>query len=806
MPGEAVGVTDGYPQLVLFDGEGDVVRKTLDAEPITLGRLGENTLVVRDPLVARFHLRVARKGEHWIVQDLESAGGTRVNGVPVESARLSHGDVIVLGAAHRLLYLERADDAVFEGVRTGGVPTAPPLGQCPACWNTIARLRDADPLPDACPRCRSTIAPAAGSLAPCFVRTRFRLGLTCAIANVACVVREPMPGPPAPRLSGAAVPDGVEELTPQEWGTGALRHAAPLAALAATPEGFARAGDLAGEVRTWDVVSGDEVERYTAPGPVLALSPDAQLILVDRGDELVVHRAADGVAQWSVHLGSERGNGTFDVEGRVTLRAHGQFARFTRGGREPLFQDGDARDPVTIASSRAGAHLLVVHPDAARLRENGRLTAVLQPPGAAFHAGAVSADGAVCALALRSGASGRAAPDAARLCVLLWFPLEARVRVIADHLAEPPVLVALSDDASLVAWADVTGRVTFKDAGGLAGPADRFQHAQRICSLVIDAQRKRVISAAHDGRVRSLRAGDTSVVAPPDPPGHAGGNPRLHLSGDGQRLASCAQDGFVRVWDVSTGAEVSRWPLPVPRGLRLALAPTARRVVTLDAAGVTARVAATGQFLWSRPAGGPPGSTALAWSEDGRAVLVAHAGAITALDGNRGTQLSRVSLALPAGFDALALTPGGDLVARDPDGLALVDGRTGRARARARVPAEGKVLGLSADGLHAALWRVGQAIDLVDLRDGRIWTLETPEVVSALAVAPGGRLFAVAFAYLGLHVFATAARALVARWVPSRRLSPADHRLDALCFTPDGAQVIGGTREGPLLRFRLPGA
>lgn len=805
-----MSVVERYPQLVLLEGQRVRQRHALEREPLTMGRSPDNAIVVDHPSVSRFQVRVNPAAGRWMVNDLQSSGGTFLNGARVEYAFLSHGDVIRAGGDVKLVYLERPDDLAVDRARGGKFPATPPPGSCPACWTTISRLRPEDDLPDACPRCRSTITPVEGPVAPNFVRTRFRLGLTTTIAEVPCVVREPMPAPPQPRTSGVHAPTEPVELVPKFWGTAALRHAAPLSALALTDAGLVRAGDAAGEVRTWDLDAAEEVERFTAPGPVVALSPAGGLVLVDRRDTYSVHSATDGAALWSLDLGQARGNGTFDAEGRVSMYTQGLLSQFSRDGRTAVFEDADTRAPVTLACGGRGNHLLTVHPDAARLRDGNRLVAVLQPPGSVFHAGAVTCDGTACALGLRTEAGVRAGALAQvspgpRLAVLLWHPVEARVSVIAEQLPAPPVVVALSDDASLVAWADATGRVSIVDATTLKGPRDRPLHARPVRSLVIDSRNRRVISAGLDGRLRTLRADDDAPMPAPDPPGHAGGLPRLHPSADGQRMASTALDGTLRIWDVSTGAEVSRWPLQVSPFLKLALAPTARRVATFDTQGVTARVAATGQFLWSRPVSGPSAPSALAWTEDGRALVIAHGGALTWLDGMRSTQVSRVAVRLDASHEPLLVTRQGDLVARDgPEAIALVSGTGGHVIRRHRVSMDARVMAVAPDATAVALWRPGQAIEVVALREGDRFQLETPEEISTMALAPGGRTLAIAYTFLGLQVYWTDKRSLAARWVPGRRLSPADQRLDALSFTSDRRELVGATREGPLAAFRLP--
>ena len=52
-----------------------------------------------DTSVSRRHAEVRRSGDGWILVDLGSTNGTRINGVPVTDRRLQDGDTITVGDA-----------------------------------------------------------------------------------------------------------------------------------------------------------------------------------------------------------------------------------------------------------------------------------------------------------------------------------------------------------------------------------------------------------------------------------------------------------------------------------------------------------------------------------------------------------------------------------------------------------------------------------------------------------------------------------------------------------------------------------
>ena len=79
--------------IVLADGE----RVVLGADPITIGRLPESSVVVTDPNASRRHAEIRRSGSDVVLVDLNSTNGTRVNGANVRERKLADGDEVVIG-------------------------------------------------------------------------------------------------------------------------------------------------------------------------------------------------------------------------------------------------------------------------------------------------------------------------------------------------------------------------------------------------------------------------------------------------------------------------------------------------------------------------------------------------------------------------------------------------------------------------------------------------------------------------------------------------------------------------------------
>lgn len=83
-------------QLVYKVGDEEVVQ-TVDATETVLGRGPECQLRLSDYSVSRQHAKVIMSGGEYVIVDLNSRNGTRLNGASVTQAALSDGDEIILG-------------------------------------------------------------------------------------------------------------------------------------------------------------------------------------------------------------------------------------------------------------------------------------------------------------------------------------------------------------------------------------------------------------------------------------------------------------------------------------------------------------------------------------------------------------------------------------------------------------------------------------------------------------------------------------------------------------------------------------
>jgi pSer/pThr/pTyr-binding forkhead associated (FHA) protein len=71
---------------------------TFDKAEVRLGRTADNDIVVKDPAASRSHARVYLEGDAYLVEDLKSGNGTKLNGVKLTTpSPIKTGDTITIG-------------------------------------------------------------------------------------------------------------------------------------------------------------------------------------------------------------------------------------------------------------------------------------------------------------------------------------------------------------------------------------------------------------------------------------------------------------------------------------------------------------------------------------------------------------------------------------------------------------------------------------------------------------------------------------------------------------------------------------
>jgi pSer/pThr/pTyr-binding forkhead associated (FHA) protein len=91
-------------------------------QPVRIGRLPDNTIVIDNAAVSGHHASVSRYGDLIVLEDLHSTNGTFVNAKPVKNHVLQDGDLILVGK-HTIEFDETAgDDADEERTSTADLP------------------------------------------------------------------------------------------------------------------------------------------------------------------------------------------------------------------------------------------------------------------------------------------------------------------------------------------------------------------------------------------------------------------------------------------------------------------------------------------------------------------------------------------------------------------------------------------------------------------------------------------------------------------------------------------------------------
>jgi serine phosphatase RsbU (regulator of sigma subunit) len=100
------------PALAVTNPSGNRNRIMMDAFPFTIGRQGDNHLVLRDNRISRSHAQIAAEKSEYFVEDLDSRHGVYLNGQRVKRGKLSEGDRIDFGFpdSYRLVFTQEEDE------------------------------------------------------------------------------------------------------------------------------------------------------------------------------------------------------------------------------------------------------------------------------------------------------------------------------------------------------------------------------------------------------------------------------------------------------------------------------------------------------------------------------------------------------------------------------------------------------------------------------------------------------------------------------------------------------------------------
>ena len=105
------------PHITVRDAFGNQREVEISRTPFTLGRQGDNDLVLLDTRVSRRHARIEKDNEGYLLEDAGSRHGTFVNGERVTTPhRLKSGDQISLGVTDSYALAFGVEEAVLPGL------------------------------------------------------------------------------------------------------------------------------------------------------------------------------------------------------------------------------------------------------------------------------------------------------------------------------------------------------------------------------------------------------------------------------------------------------------------------------------------------------------------------------------------------------------------------------------------------------------------------------------------------------------------------------------------------------------------
>ncbi len=98
--------TSEVPVLIMHEGQLAGQRWTLNSDVFTIGRAADCSITLPERPVSRYHARILRQGDRYLVEDLGSKNGTHLNGAPVHgSAAIQDGDEIQIALCVKFLFV-----------------------------------------------------------------------------------------------------------------------------------------------------------------------------------------------------------------------------------------------------------------------------------------------------------------------------------------------------------------------------------------------------------------------------------------------------------------------------------------------------------------------------------------------------------------------------------------------------------------------------------------------------------------------------------------------------------------------------
>ena len=99
------------PKLIVTLPDGSHVGHELTEDIVTIGRVSDNVIQIEDASVSSHHAEITTSGDQFILKDLDSTNGTRVNDHSFTEGQLRDGDRVRFGKIDARFASENPDDA-----------------------------------------------------------------------------------------------------------------------------------------------------------------------------------------------------------------------------------------------------------------------------------------------------------------------------------------------------------------------------------------------------------------------------------------------------------------------------------------------------------------------------------------------------------------------------------------------------------------------------------------------------------------------------------------------------------------------
>lgn len=100
--------------VVIVKGHPAGMEYLISSESTVLGRDKSADIVLKDPQVSRRHAAIEYHDGAYLLRDLESTNGTRMNGSLIQESNLRHGDKFSVGDTTLQFVLEEAKPRTYE--------------------------------------------------------------------------------------------------------------------------------------------------------------------------------------------------------------------------------------------------------------------------------------------------------------------------------------------------------------------------------------------------------------------------------------------------------------------------------------------------------------------------------------------------------------------------------------------------------------------------------------------------------------------------------------------------------------------